>query len=278
MCKYNCWSGWISQLATVSVLLAERGFTGDRTILDGEYGYWQMVGSPYFKVDNLLGGLGKAWHIGEVRFKMYPTCAPYHTAIEGVSTLVNENHICPEDIESIVVKCDPIMMTPNRQHTEITSFADMQFAVLPNLALAVFYGDKPSPAWQMPEIYNDPRIKTMVPKIKLELHPRIDELITEQAKQGKLPIYMGNIVEIITKNKKFTTEVVSPKGATDRPVSQDELVEKFKTNASYSLLKSGKVEGLIELLLRLDKVNDIAELCPMMTICQHGQRNPERPL
>jgi len=266
MCKYNCWSGWISQLATVSVLLAERGFTGDRTILDGEYGYWQMVGSPYFKVDNLLGRLGKAWHINEVRFKMYPTCAPYHTAIEGISNLVNENHIHPEDIESIVVKCDPIMMTPNRRHTEIKSFADMQFAVIPNLALAVFYGDKPSPAWQMPEIYNDPRIKAMVPKIKLELHPRIDELIAEQAKKGKLPIYMGNIVEITAKSKKFTTEVVSPKGAADRPVSQDELVEKFKVNASYSPLKSSKVEGLIGVLLRLDEVNDITEFCQMMTI------------
>lgn len=266
MTKYNCWSGWVSQLATVSVLLAEKGFTGDRTILDGEYGYWQMVGSPYFKVDNLLGGLGEAWHINEVKFKMYPTCAAYHTAIEGISNLINENQIRPGDIESIVVRCDPIMMTPNRRHTEIKSFADMQFAVIPNLALAVFYGDKPSPAWQMPEVYNDPRIKTMVPKIKLELHPRIDELIAELAKEGKLPIYMGNIVEITAKDKKFITEVVSPKGTPDRPVSQGELVEKFRMNASYSLLKSSKVEGLIGLLLRLDEVDDITELCEMMTI------------
>jgi len=134
------------------------------------------------------------------------------------------------------------------------------------LALAVFYGDKPSPAWQMPEVYNDPRIKAMLPKIKLELHPRIDELIAEQAKKGKLPIYMGNIVEITARGKKFTIEVVSPKGAADRPVSQDELVEKFKVNASYSLLRSSKVERLIGVLLRLDEVNDITEFCQMMTI------------
>lgn len=266
MCKYNCWTGWISQLATVSVLLAEKGFTGDRTILDGEYGYWQMVGSPYFKVDNLLGGLGEVWHINEVSFKMYPTCAPYHTAIEGISNLIKENQIRLGDIESIVVKGDPILMTPNRMHTEIESFADMQFAVIPNLALAVFYGDKPSPAWQMPGVYNDPRMKTMVPKIQLKLHPRIDEFIAEQAKEGKLPIYMGSIVEITAKGKKFTTEVVSPKGAPDRPVSQDELAEKFRVNASYSMLKRSKVEKLIGLLLSLDEIDDVVELCKMMTI------------
>lgn len=266
MTKYNCWSGWISQLATVSVLLAEKGFTGDRTILDGEYGYWQMVGSPYFKVDNLLVGLGKTWHINEVSFKMYPTCAAYHTAIEGISNLINENQIRPGDIESIVVKGDPIMMTPNRSHLQIQSFADMQFAIIPNLAVAVFYGDKPSPSWQMPEVYNDPRVKEIVPRIKLELHPKIDELIAEQAIKGRLPIYMGNIVEITAKGKKFITEVVSPKGAADRPASQAELVEKFKVNASYSILKSSKVEGLIGILLRLDEVDDITELCQMMTI------------
>ena len=266
MSKYNCWSGWISQLATVAVLLAEKGFTGDTTILDSEYGYWQMVGSPYFKVENLLGGLGKVWHINEVKFKMYPTCAPYHTAIEGISNLINENQIRPDDIESIVVKGDPIMMTPNRRHTEIKSFADMQFAVIPNLALAVFYGDKPSPAWQMPEVYNDPRIKAMVPKIKLELHPRIDELIAEQVKAGKLPVYMGNIIEISTKGKKFATEVVSPKGATDRPVSQDELVEKFRVNASYSMLKSSRVEEVIQMISALEEVDNVTKLTRLTTI------------
>ena len=266
MTKYNCWTGWISQLATVSVLVAEKGFTGDKTILDGEYGYWQIVGSPYFRVDNLLGGLGEVWHINEASFKMYPTCSVYHTAIEGISNLITDNEIRPSDIESVVVKGDPIMMTPNRMHTETASFADMQFAVIPNLALAVFYGDKPSPAWQMPGVYNDPRIKAMVPKIKLEPHPKINELIAEQAKEGKLPIYMGSIVEIAAKGKRFATEVVSPKGATGCPASQDELVAKFRTNASYSMLKSSKVDELIESLLHLDEIDDVAELCEVMTI------------
>ena len=118
----------------------------------------------------------------------------------------------------------------------------------------------------MPEVYNDPRVKAMVPKIKLELHPRIDEFIAEQAKEGRLPIYMGNIIEITAKGKKFTTEVVSPKGAADRPVNQGELVAKFRGNASYSMLKSHKVNELIGLLLRLDEMDDVVELCETMTI------------
>ena len=76
---------------------------------------------------------------------------------------------------------------------------------------------------------------------------------------------MGNIVEITVKGKVFTREVVSPKGAADRPVSEAELVEKFRVNASYSALRSRKVEELIGLLSRLDELEDINELCQLMT-------------
>jgi 2-methylcitrate dehydratase PrpD len=266
MTKYNCWTGWLSQLATVAVLAAEKGFTGDTTIFDGEYGYWQIVGSPYFKVENLLGGLGEVWHLTEARFKMYPVCAPFHTAIEGVSNLVKEHRISPDDIDSIVVRGDSLLLTPNRLNTVITSFADMQFAIIPNIALAVFYGDQPSPAWQMPGVYNDPRIKAMIPKVKIELHPRLDEIIAEKAKEGKLPIYMGNIVEITAKGKTFSTEVVSTKGASERPVSKEELIEKFVVNASYSMLRSKKADELLDLLLRLDELDDITELFEAMTV------------
>jgi len=72
--------------------------------------------------------------------------------------------------------------------------------------------------------------------------------------------------EITAKGRKFTIEAVSTKGGADRPVSQAELVKKFRVNASYSLLKSSRVKGLVGLLLRLDRPDDITKLCETMTI------------
>ena len=40
MTKYNNWAGWMAHLATISVLAAENGYTGDKDILDGEWGFW----------------------------------------------------------------------------------------------------------------------------------------------------------------------------------------------------------------------------------------------
>jgi 2-methylcitrate dehydratase PrpD len=266
MLKYNCWSGWVAQLASVAVLLAEKGFTGDRTILDGEYGYWQMVGSPYFLVDNLLGGLGQTWHLDQVAFKMYPTCAPYHAAIEGISRLVTENQLSADDIDSIVVKCDPILLTPNRAHTEIHSFADMQFAVRPNMAMAVLYGDKPGPSWQTPHMYQDPRIQQLVPKISLEIHPDINAILANRSREGRLPMYMGSEVQINAGGKLFLANVDAPRGSQERPVGADDLIQKFRTNASYSQLSAVKSERIIDLVLNLETLADVRELCEVFRL------------
>jgi len=266
MSKYNAWTGWIAQLATVAAVLAEKGFTGDTTILDGEFGYWKIVGSPFFKVDNLLKGLSQAWHIGEVRFKLYPTCYIYHAAIEGISNLIKEHGIKPEDVEEIVVKGDPLMQTPNRMSLEVKSFADAQFFIKYNFALAAYHGDNPSPAWQMAPTFNDPRIKKLISKVRLEVHPQFDEFVSEAVKTGVVPIMWSALVEIVAKGERFTTEMAAPRGSKDYPATDAELIDKFKINASYSMIKSSEVEEVIEIVNHLEEIDDVSELFTLLTL------------
>ena len=264
MAKYNAWTGWIAQLATVAALSAGKGFTGDNTIFDGEWGYWKILGSPFFKAENLIGELGKTWHLGDVRFKLYPTCYIYHAGIEGITDLVKENDIDPESIEEIVVKGDPLMQTPNRMGIEINSFADAQFFIRFNFALAPFYGDRPGPAWQMAAVYNDPRIKRLVSKVKLEVHPQSDEYMTDAIKTGVVPIIWSSIVEITADGKRYTKEMKAPRGSKDYPATKDELHAKFRTNASYSMIKTGKVEAVIEMIDNLDDLNVVGKLFALL--------------
>lgn len=266
MAKYNCWTGWIAQLATVAVLAAEKGFTGDTTILDGEWGFWQIAGSPFFKVDTLLGDLGKAWRIGEVQFKLMPTCNIFHTVIAGISKIMEEHGIRPEDVEDILVKGDPLMWTPNRMGKEIKGFADTQFSYAYNFALAVYHGSKPSPAWQMPAAFNDPRIIRLMSKVKVEVHPQFEEYVINQVKMGKLPIMMGSLVELTAEGEKFTAQVSAPRGSQDNPATEAELVDKFRTNASYSMLKSSRVDEVIGMIDHLEEIDDVCKLFALLTL------------
>jgi len=266
MTKYNAWTGWVAQLATVAALAAEKGFTGDKTILDGEWGYWKIIGSPFFKVDKLFKDLGKIWHIDEVQFKLYPTCYIYHAAIEGIARLVKTHDIKPDDIDQIIIKGDPLMQTPNRTSLEVTSFADAEFFISYAFALAVYHGDTPSPAWQMPSHFNDTRIKALMRKVTLDVHPQHDRFVTSRLKEGKNPVMFSAIVEMVVKGKRFSIEVPEPKGSKGNPATEKDLIEKFRTNASYSMIKTGKIEQVIEMTMHLEDIDDVTKLFALLAL------------
>jgi len=266
MLKYGAWPGWISQLATTAALVAEKGFTGDTTVLDGKWGYWQMVGSPFFKVDNLLKGLGEVWHVTRGAFKPYPCCRCNHAGIDGICNLMQQHGIKPGDIEEIVVKGDLWLQQPHRMGRELKSPLDVQFANRYIFALAPYFGLRPSPSWGTLEVYGLSEIKAMSEKVKIELHPQTDEIIAGKVKAGQSPTFGKTIVELTAKGRKFVTEVEGPRGDPDNPLSESELLEKFRHNASYSFLEEEKVEKVIEAILDLDKLDSVRELCRLWSI------------
>ncbi|GAH82410.1 unnamed protein product, partial [marine sediment metagenome] len=216
--------------------------------------------------DNLLGGLGKIWHVGEVEFKLVPTCYIFHTAIAGISKIIEEQRINPDDINKISVKGDPLMQTPNRMGREIKSFADAQFSNAYNFALAAYYGSRPSPAWQMPSTFSDPRIKRLMSKVMVESHPQFDEFATNRIKAGKIPVMWSSLVEVVANGKTFTMEVSAPRGSRDNPATETELIDKFRTNASYSIVKTGKGDELTETIGHLEEIDDVCKLFTLLTL------------
>ena len=57
MIKYGS-AGWVSQTGVSSVLLAEMGYVGDTTVLDGEWGFYRFSGALKWKPEELIDGLG----------------------------------------------------------------------------------------------------------------------------------------------------------------------------------------------------------------------------
>ena len=266
MVKYNAWAGWCSQLATVATLLAEKRFTGDTTILDGERGFWVLVGSPFFKPENLLGGLGKVWHILDSALKLYPTCQINQAGIQAIHKIIREHNIKPGEIEGILVKGDPLYLTPNRTGMKVTNFGDMQFLNAYIFAAAILYDDIAGPAWQMPSVFDRPELKVLAKKVKVELHPRTSEVLAKAIKTGiGRPFILNVVVEITARGEKFTAEEVAPKGDPTNPVTEDEILAKFRNNASFSMLPSSRVELVIKMISQLEEVDDITELTKLLT-------------
>jgi hypothetical protein len=58
----------------------------------------------------------------------------------------------------------------------------------------------------------------------------------------------------------------APRGSKDYPATDAELIDKFKINASYSMIKSSKVEEVIEIVNHLDEIDDVSELFTLLTV------------
>ncbi|MFC1971562.1 MmgE/PrpD family protein [Chloroflexota bacterium] len=266
MLKYGCSFGLMAQIVVTAALAIERGFTGDTSVLDGEWGFWKMWGSSFFHPEAITGDLGKKWNLDVVKFKLYPNDGLAHSFIDGINTLIQQNEINPKDIEAISIKGDPVLVEPNKAGTDVKSFSDTQFRMSYLAAVAVYLGRKPDPNWQSPSVYNDPEIRELMKKITFALHPRVDELIARNFQAGLGPNFHDNIVGMTAKGKLFSIEVSVPRGHYTKPLTDDELKEKFRNNACYSMIRTDKVERAIEVIDNLESVANINELTALLTI------------
>ena len=105
----------------------------------------------------------------------------------------------------------------------------------------------------------------MAKKVKVELHPQNDEILASKIKVGQKPGFRGTIVEIKAKGKRFEIEVPEPRGAPDNPPSETELLEKFRNNASFFGLKQDRVDQIIELILKLDELDNVSALTNLLS-------------
>jgi 2-methylcitrate dehydratase PrpD len=118
----------------------------------------------------------------------------------------------------------------------------------------------------MPSVFNRPELKVLAKKVKVELHPRTSEVLTKAIKTGiGRPFILNVVVEITARGEKFTAEEVAPKGDPTNPVTEDEILAKFRNNASFSMLPSSRVELVIKMISQLEKVDDITELTKLLT-------------
>jgi 2-methylcitrate dehydratase PrpD len=77
--------GRAAQLGLEAALLAQQGFTGPPTVLEGEYGYLQAF-SPQPIVAKLTDGLGSKWVLEDTRVKPFPghgTMQPFAPVLDA---------------------------------------------------------------------------------------------------------------------------------------------------------------------------------------------------
>ena len=255
MTKY-AFIGWISMAGVTSALLAEMGYTGDTTVLDGEYGFWRFHSNEKSCWDSqkVAERLGEDWYwlVTRKMYKPFPSCGIFMTTLKGFIKLIDENNLKADDIDEVSIRIAiPLLRDANSvfYNREIKTGIDAQFSA-PFLFAAAACGIRESYKWQDSASISDPRILKFMDKVSVgewNEYPKIG---------GTVPNIIPYSIEIRAKGKRFGDQkTISNKQGNMQEntwMTDKELLEKFRINASR-ILPSSKIDRAASLILGIGK-------------------------
>ena len=242
-----------------SALLAQRGITGVRQVMQGRWGFYNLYARDEYDPGRLIEGLGEKYLNVQTPFKMYPSCYGTHTVTEATIELARKHDISPEDVVEIILcvargESDrfcgrPYQMADNPQvYAQFSNQYAAANALLRRSSVKEHFTD---------EFIADPRVQELIGKVR-----QVE--IFQPRKEGIPPVR----VEIRMKDgKRYSMELQYPMGFPERPLSKEMIVKKFRDNVAYSARtskvlateKGEAIVALVEHLEDLDNVNRIVE-------------------
>ncbi len=243
-------AGWAARNGVVAAELAGRGFTADPRALEGESGFLRaMSGGAEVDLEPLTA-LGDPFEITSsgIGVKLYPCCYAVHRSLDAALDLSAQHGIDPDSIARVQVEVSRGALLPLRADPPATGL-EGKFSLQYCLAAALADG-RVGLASFTDEAVRRPAVRELMAKVEAR----------EGAEPGAFPIGGHAEVRIALKDgSEHSLRVDTPRGDPSRPLSWDELAEKFRDCAG-TVLPTEAVERTLRLVERLEELPEAERL------------------
>jgi len=240
--------GRASQLGLESALLAQKGFRGPATVLEGRYGYYNAFSLPA-SLDRLLEGLGKTWAIQPPSLKSYGTHVTHQAVVQAIQTFTQDHPLDPQRITRVVVRGDPHIMDERHAVREPESIMGGQYS-LPFTTAVALTRDLSNPL-----AYNDEAVRDPVVR---ELAQRIELIPVEATGHGEPGVYPAEVL-LECDGQSYTLATQPHKGSPRNPFTWEEICQKFR-RCTAALISAAQADRLIDVVEHLEQVANMAEV------------------
>ena len=240
-----------SQAGVIAAMMAREGYEGPVEVLEGKEGLFEVVNNVEWRPDWLLKDLGEDFMITQCGYKAFPTEALTHQPISAALQVCTEHNLAAEYIAEILVETTTrgadILSDPSKFAPKTKETADHS---LPYVIAAAVADGAVLPDSFSDEKLQDPRIWDLLGKIKVVADPEIDALF---------PGVKRARVQITTlEGNTHTAQVDHAKGSPENPLSDDELIAKFRANAE-GVISLQRQDEIIRVTWAFDEINDLGE-------------------
>jgi 2-methylcitrate dehydratase PrpD len=252
--------GWNAHAGVTAALLAQSGFTGPETVLEGEHGFYRAFagGVEPARLDELLASLGRVWELEQLTFKPYPCGSIAQPYMDCALRLHESRGVRADDI--VEIRCRtaagpvPRLWEPlASKHAPQNGYA-AKFS-LPYLLAVILTRGRASLAEFEDDVVRDPQILSVASRVGYELDATID-----YPRQ-----FVGHLRARLKDGRVVEEWQDHPRGGPDSPMSREEIESKFRGNASL-VMSGDRVSQVVRNVMGLDAEPNLLSLTQSLTL------------
>jgi 2-methylcitrate dehydratase len=250
-----------SQAGVYAAMMAREGYEGPVEVIEGKEGLIEVLNNVEWRTEELTRGLGEEFLITSCSYKAFPTEALTHQPISAALAVCRDHNLAAEDVAEILVETTTrgadILSDPSKFNPETKETADHS---LPYVIAAAVADGNVLPASFTDEKLWDPRIRTLLGKIKVIADPEIDALFPG-VKRARVQI-------TTTAGDQHRAQVDHAKGSPQNPMSDQEIIAKFQANSSQVLSEERQAQ-VIAATWGFDKIENIGDYMQLLITDLH---------
>ncbi|MEJ2865028.1 MmgE/PrpD family protein [Actinomycetospora flava] len=248
--------GWAAHAGVAAADLARHGLTGPPTVIEGRFGFLRAFCGERFRADRVTDGLGEHWETLRVFTKPYPCNHFTHAGVDA-ALRIRDAGVAPERIRELTLGAPaPVLRTiaepPEEKarprsgyHAAFSGPYTVAAALLGGGGLGLSHDDFTDAAAADPgRLALAERVRCVPDEESTAIFPRqFPAVLTVRLDEG------GSVTERIRENR----------GGPERPLSPDEVAEKFRTNAIRSI-SADEVPTVVDAVRELQGGRPVTDL------------------
>ncbi|MCJ7648124.1 MAG: MmgE/PrpD family protein, partial [Candidatus Lokiarchaeota archaeon] len=239
--------GIAARNGATAALLAGLGFGGPISIFDGKYNMFKAFSDGDERPEELFN---QKWRIKELAIKLYSSCSFTHPGLDALLELMDEYHLTSRDIERIDLrypKSGAHMIDNNELKSHCAQYVFAVAAARGQVVIDDILQDR----------LDDPEIERLSKKMRV---------IGDVSLEKNYPDQYESIVELETRDGRNLSKYIDwPKGSQQKPLSYDELKEKFFRVAT-TVIPKDRAEEILTWVEKAEKQGDVEELCRLLRL------------
>jgi len=215
----------------------------------------------YHEPEWLTRNLGEEYFMmSMILIKHWPANVFVQTYAELAARLVKKYQYNPDDVQEIIIH-PSVEFRHWYSRTGFDSVTQAEFSI-PYCTACAMYHPEPGAVWYHPETMKDPKIVTLMNKVKadgfvkMEGNKFIKDLIEGKHPEKFMTVRMQDGTE-------YTESLFTHPGHPHYMLTREEFIENFRSQTKYVLTEE-KQEAIIDLVLHLENCRDASNLAELL--------------